>query len=237
MSILEMEPGGAVMKPVIAFDLVGTLLDLSALDPIFARIFGDSRRRQEWFSEVLKITLATTAMNHYREFNKITQAALKVLEERYQHPLNDGQREEILGTLKMLPPFSDVEESVFSLRNKGFRMVVLTNSKEETAEEMLKHAGILQHFDRVLSADAVQRLKPAPEPYRMVARELNIGPESILLVAAHSWDVAGAIRAGCQGCFLRRPDQVLDELTPKPNLVASDLRELSHQLSRLENAA
>jgi FMN phosphatase YigB (HAD superfamily) len=35
------------MKPVIAFDLVGTLLDLSALDPAFERAFGDSRLRRE----------------------------------------------------------------------------------------------------------------------------------------------------------------------------------------------
>ena len=90
---------------------------------------------------------------------------------------------------------------------------MLTNSKKETAEEMLKHAGILQHFDRVLSADAVQ------------------------LVAAHSWDIAGAIRAGCQACFLRRPEQVLDEITPTPTLIVSDLRELAAQAVQLQTAA
>jgi len=225
------------MKAVIVFDLVGTLLDLSALDPVFGRSFGDFKLRWEWFSEVLKIALATTATNHYREFNKITQAALRVVEERYQHSLNDPQREEIFQALKTLPPFSDVPDSLASLRRNGFRTLVLTNSKKETAEEMLKHAGILRHFDRVFSADAVQRLKPAPEPYRMVARELDIGPESILLVAAHSWDIAGAIRAGCQACFLRRPEQVLDEITPTPTLIVSDLRELAAQAVQLQTAA
>jgi len=193
------------MKPAIVFDLVGTLLDLSAFDPLFERAFGDSKLRKEWFSEVLKLALATTAMNHYREFSKITEAALKVVEERYQRRLNDTQREEILRTFKTLPAFSDVPDSLVALRNDGFRIVVLTNSKKQAAEEMLKHAGILQHFDRVLSADAVQRLKPAAEPYRMAARELDLEPKSVLLVAAHSWDVAGAIRAGCQACFSQSP--------------------------------
>jgi len=104
------------MKPVIVFDLVGTLLDLSALDPVFGRSFGDFKLRREWFSEVLKIALATTATNHYREFNKITQAALRVVEERYQHSLNDPQREEIFQALKTLPPFSDVPDSLAALR-------------------------------------------------------------------------------------------------------------------------
>ena len=71
----------------------------------------------------------------------------------------------------------------------------------------------------------------------MVARELEIGPESILLVAAHSWDVAGAIRAGFQACFLRRPEQVLDEITPTPTLIVSDLRELAAQAVQLQTAA
>jgi hypothetical protein len=46
---------------VIAFDLMGTLLDLSALDGQFRAQFGDTRVRQEWFSEVLKLALAITA--------------------------------------------------------------------------------------------------------------------------------------------------------------------------------
>lgn len=225
------------MKPAIVFDLVGTLLDLSAFDPLFERAFGDSKLRKEWFSEVLKLALATTAMNHYREFTKITEAALKVVEERYQRGLNDTQREAILQTFQTLPAFSDVPDSLVALRNDGFRIVVLTNSKKQAAEEMLKHAGILQHFDRVLSADAVQRLKPAAEPYRMAARELGLDMKSVLLVAGHAWDVAGAIRAGCQACFLSRPGQILDEITPTPTLVASDLQELSALVLQLQTAA
>jgi hypothetical protein len=35
------------MKYLIAFDVVGTLLDLSALDPLFQQYFGDARLRKE----------------------------------------------------------------------------------------------------------------------------------------------------------------------------------------------
>src|SRR5260370_39570393 len=96
------------MKPVIAFDLVGTLLDLSALDPAFERAFGDSWLRRGWFSEVLELALATTAMNHYSEFNKITQAALKVVEERYQRSLNDTERGGLVRGLATLQPVPGV---------------------------------------------------------------------------------------------------------------------------------
>jgi 2-haloacid dehalogenase len=51
------------------------------------------------------------------------------------------------------------------------------------------------------------------------------------------WDVRGASRAGCRTCFVRRPEQVLDELTPKPDFVVSDLHELTNQLTRAKKAA
>jgi 2-haloacid dehalogenase len=225
------------MKPVIVFDLIGTLLDLAALDPLFERAFEDPKLRKEWFSEVFKIALATTAMNAYVDFSRITEAAMKVIEERYQRTLTGEQRQQILQALKELPAFPDVSDNLASLRNAGFRIVVLTNSKSEAAEHVLKHAGIRQYFDSVLSADSVRRLKPAPELYRMAASELGMGIESILLVAAHSWDVAGAIRAGAEGCFLRRPGQVLDETAPRPALIACDMQDFSVQLLHLESAA
>src|SRR2546430_11580041 len=43
------------------------------------------------------------------------------------------------------------------------------------------------------------------------------------LVAAHSWDVAGALRAGCAAAFVSRPGKVLDPLAPAPDVVGPDL--------------
>ena len=70
----------------IAFDLMGTLLDLSALDEQFRAEFGDTGMRQEWFPEVLKLALAITAMGSYERFANITEAALKIIEERQPAP-------------------------------------------------------------------------------------------------------------------------------------------------------
>jgi 2-haloacid dehalogenase len=40
---------------VIVFDSNETLLDLSALDPHFARAFGDASARDVWFKQVLQL--------------------------------------------------------------------------------------------------------------------------------------------------------------------------------------
>jgi 2-haloacid dehalogenase len=218
------------MKPIVVFDMVGTLLDLSALDPLFQQYFGEARLRREWFAELLQIAIATSAINAYAEFSRVAQAALKVIATRYQRELSEKQRSEILDGLKTLPCFSDVKPGLEILRQRGLQLAVLTNSSLQTAESTLKHAGVKDSFHHIFSADSAHRLKPAPEPYQMVARELNTGISSILMVAAHSWDVAGAHWAGCRTSFIYRPGQVLDEITPTPNFVISNIGELADKL-------
>lgn len=215
---------------VIAFDLFGTLLDLSALDGNFREEFGGSRLRQEWFSEALKLAFSITAAVGYESFSDIAEAALKIVEERHQQKLSGSRRKRILRALRELPPFTDVKPALRRLQSGGAHLIILTNSGQKTAEQAIEWAGLADFFEEVLSAESVKRLKPAPEPYRMAAKKAGVKPRKLLLVAAHSWDVRGAMSAGCRACFVRRPEQVLDELTPKPELIVSDLRELSERL-------
>lgn len=220
------------MKPVIVFDLNGTLLDLSALDPAFERLFGDRQARKEWFAEVLKIALAATARQAYADFGRITVAALKVVEQRRHRELQEAQRLELIHGLRRLPPFPDVAPGLEALAAAGRQLAVLTNSGLAAAKEALEQAGIARHFARVLSADSAQRLKPSPAPYQMAAAALGVETGSLMFVASHGWDVAGAMQAGCQACFLSRPGQILDEVSPRPDLVASDLCDLSSKLAQ-----
>ncbi len=66
----------------------------------------------------------------------------------------------------------------------------------------------------------------------MVASGLGLAPNALLMVAAHSWDIAGAIQAGWNGAFVARPGQILDALTPKPAFVAPDVLDLARQVIR-----
>jgi len=50
----------------------------------------------------------------------------------------------------------------------------------------------------------------------------------VLLVAAHAWDVAGAMHAGCAAAFVARPGMVLDPLAPDPVIIATDLDEVAN---------
>jgi 2-haloacid dehalogenase len=225
------------MPKYIAFDVNETLLDLAALDPLFERNFGTSVVRKEWFGRVLRLAFVTTITGRYSDFSAIGKAALQAIEEIHHRPLSPPQRQEILDGMTKLPAHSDVSDGLGKLQRAGALMVALTNSTPEKAELQLTNAGLRPYFQRVLSADSVRRLKPAPEPYQMAARELGIPTNSLTLVATHSWDIAGAAGAGCATAFLARPGQVLDTLTPKPDFIASDLRDLAEQLLPTQSGA
>ncbi|HET7481016.1 MAG TPA: haloacid dehalogenase type II [Rubrobacteraceae bacterium] len=213
------------MSRVCVFDVNETLLDLAALDPHFERAFGDASVRQQWFMQMLQSTFVATITDAYATFGEIGVAALQMTAERQGITISDEDRQSILGGMRELPPHPEVSEALDRLRDAGIRLAALTNSTPEVAEAQLNHAGLAEKFERILSADTAKRLKPAAAPYRMAARSLGIDIRELRLVAAHAWDVAGAMRAGCAAAFVAR--QPFDPLVEKPDVVGADLAEVA----------
>ena len=213
------------MKRVCVFDVNETLLDLAALDPLFERVFGDASVRRLWFNQMLQSAFVATMTDAYTTFGEAAGAALRMTEERQGVEISEEDRREILGGLRNLPPHPEVPDSLDRLREAGFRLATLTNSTQEVAEAQIGNAGLGDRFEQILSADAAKRLKPAPAPYRMTARALEIPERGMRLVAAHAWDIAGALRAGCAAAFVAR--QPFDPLVERPDVVGADLAEVA----------
>jgi 2-haloacid dehalogenase len=212
---------------VCVFDVNETLLDLGTLDLSFERAFGDAAARREWFSQLLQSALVATVTGAYSDFGTIGSSALQMTAARRGVDLSDEDRQRILGGMRELPPHPEVAESLSRLRDAGLRLATLTNSTQQVAEAQLNNAGLADSFEQSLSADAVRRLKPASEPYRMAADSLGVEVEEVRLIAAHAWDVMGAMRAGCAAAFVARPGMVLDPLAEPPDVVGADLSEVA----------
>ena len=222
------------MARVIVFDVNETLLDLRALDPIFARVLGDAGTRREWFNQMLQSALVATVTGTYSTFGEAGMAALEMVGARRGIALAEADRQAVRDGMRRLPPHAEVRASLEGLRDAGLRLAALTNSTAEVAEAQLSNAGLRDLFEHALSADSVRRLKPAPEPYRMAAERLGVPIGRVRLVAAHAWDVAGAMRAGCAAAFVARPGQVLDPLAPRPDVVGADLGEVAERILAVE---
>ena len=217
---------------VCLFDLNGTLLDLSVLDPHFAAVFGDPSVRPLWFRQTLELALTQTALGTYHSFDRLADAALDMTAARLGVSVSAADKKPILAGMSALPAYADVPEALALLQNAGIRLAALTNSVQSIADAQVAHAQLTPYFETVFSADTVQQLKPGPRPYLHAAETLAIPPADICLFAAHSWDIAGTLSAGLRAAFVTRPDQALSPLGPPPDVVGVDLLDAARQILR-----
>jgi len=92
------------VKRVLVFDVNETLLDLSALDPHFQRVFGDAKVRVEWFGTMLQSALLTTITGPYVPFGEHFKAALAITGERHGLRVSKDDEQAILQQVRGLPP-------------------------------------------------------------------------------------------------------------------------------------
>ena len=222
------------MPRVIVCDVNETLLDVGALEPHFKQAFGDGRVLQDWFANVLLYSEVATLAGPYSDFASIGGAALDMVASARGMTLSAADRSRILQGMLTLPAHPDVRDGLQTMRDAGLRLVTLTNSAPAAVQQQLTNAGLTAFFERSFSVDTVRRFKPAPEAYRSVAEALGVPVDQLRLVAAHAWDIVGALRAGCAAAFVARPGKVLYPLGPQPDIVAPDFQKVAQAIVAAE---
>ena len=222
------------MNRAVIFDVNETILDLGALDPLFTRWFGDPTARKEWFVQTLHFAMTLAATREFRSFGEVGLAALAELARRRGMSLPDDAAAWLREALLRLPAHPDVAPAVDILRDAGLVTAALSNNPLLVVQQQLHHAGLFRLFTEVMSVDEAGALKPAPEVYEFAVRRLDLAPDSIWMVAAHGWDIAGATRAGLRGAFVARPGQSPDPFAP-PEIVADDLLSLARAIRAAEH--
>jgi 2-haloacid dehalogenase len=216
---------------VIFFDVNETLLDMSPLKASVSTAFGNPAAFNQWFGLLLQHSLVATVTDEYFNFGTLADAALDMTAHMLQtKALTHAEKHDLTELLKKLPAHADVPAGLDQLRAAGYRLVALTNSPPATLAAQLQHAGLADYFEQALSVDAVRRYKPHPDTYHYAAKQAGVLPAHALLVAAHGWDVAGALHAGLLAGFVARPGQTLYPLAPPPTYQAPTLTELAAQL-------
>ena len=94
----------------------------------------------------------------------------------------------------------------------------------------LAHAGLIDFFEQRFSVEAVQLFKPAPETYHFAAKQMGVAISRVRMIAAHDWDVTGAIRAGAQAAFVARHGTKPGQTAEIPDIIDSDLLAIADQL-------
>jgi len=189
---------------LVAFDINETLLDLSVLDEPFRETFGSDAVRRAWFAQMLQLSFVGGLTRAYVNFTQAQEAAFLMLASQHELDLTSADAHAMVDRMTRLPSHPEVPAALHRLQESGGTIVALANSTQQVVEAQLDFAGLRQFFDAVYSADSIQQLKPAPAAYAMVAEDLGASIADIWLVAAHSWDISGALAAGCSAAFVAR---------------------------------
>jgi 2-haloacid dehalogenase len=218
--------------PIIVFDVNETLLDITTLEPLFERVFGDRAILREWFANLILYSQTMTLCGRYSPFGKLAVGTLRMVASIHHVALDASDIDELQARMSTMPAHPDVLPALNCLRDAGFRLVTLSNSPSGASPSALERAGLAKFFERSFSVEVVEKFKPAPETYQMVSREMKVDMADLLLVACHLWDTAGAQAAGCLGALLTRPYNaplLIDEV-PVPDIIAAELGDLTEQI-------
>ncbi len=217
---------------VLIFDVNETLLDLAPLKKSVGEALGGREDLLPlWFSTMLHYSLVETLSDNYHSFGEIGTAALMMVAETRGIEMEyDEAKESIVTPLRALPPHPDVVAGLKALKEKGYRIVSLTNSSAVGVETQFKNAGLTDLFEKRFSVDSVKKFKPHPDTYQTVLDDLGVNAGEVLMVAAHAWDLAGAKNVGLQTAFIARPGKTLYPNLARPDYVLKDLSELAKSL-------
>jgi len=214
---------------VLFFDVNETLLDLTQMKKqVGEALNGREDLLSLWFTTMLQYSLVTTASGQYEHFGNIGAAALQMVAANNDISISEKEaRNVIVNSLRGLPAHPDVKAALTQLKADGYKLVSFTNSSNAGVKKQFESAGLTDFFDERLSVEDIGKFKPFTDAYAWAARKMNIKPEECMLIAAHGWDVAGAVWAGWRAAFISRPGQQLFPLAPTTEIIESDLQKVA----------
>jgi 2-haloacid dehalogenase len=147
--------------------------------------------------------------------------------------LSDGERDALNRAWHRLRPWPDAVAGLTRLKAK-FIIAPLSNGNLALMTNLAKFAGL--PWDCILGAELARHYKPDREVYQSAADFLDLKPEEVMMVAAHSGDLRAAAEVGLKTAFVTRlqefgSDGKPDRSAASPvDIAATDFLDLAAQM-------
>ncbi|MGV7107833.1 haloacid dehalogenase type II [Flavobacterium sp. U410] len=228
----------SVKRPkVLFFDVNETLLDLTAMKQSVGKALGGRTELLPlWFTTMLQYSLVSTVGRQYEDFAVIGAACLQMVAANNNIELTaEEAKSAIVTPIRSLPPHPEIKASLKRLREAGYKMVSLTNSSNKGVKTQFENVGLLDFFEERLTVEELGKYKPHADVYDWAARKMGVQPHECMLIAAHGWDIAGALWANWRGAFIKRPGAQLYPLAPTPEINEVNLTLIADQLIAMKS--
>ena len=211
----------------IIFDAYGTLFDVNSAAEKCKDKIGEKWERfaNFWRTTQLEYTWLRSLMERHKDFWQVTEDSLDKSMKAFD--IDPSMRNELLNLYKVLSPFEEVPETLKTLKEKKFKLAILSNGTPSLLDELVKSNNLDNLFDDIFSIEQVGVYKPSSRVYDLPIKKYNINKSEVAFLSANTWDVSGGGNYGYQSIWVNRNNNIFDNLDFKPKYQITDLNKLT----------
>ena len=210
----------------IIFDAYGTLFDVNSAAEKCKDKIGDKWEgfANFWRTTQLEYTWLRSLMDRHKNFWQITEDSLDKSIKVFN--IDPSMRNELLNLYKILSPYKEVPETLKTLKEKKFKLAILSNGTPSLLDELVKSNHLDNLFDDIFSIEQVGVYKPSSRVYDLPIKKYNINKSEVAFLSANTWDVSGGGNYGYQSIWVNRNNNIFDNLDFRPKYQIADLNKL-----------
>ena len=210
----------------IIFDAYGTLFDVNSAAEKCKDKIGDKWERfaNFWRTTQLEYTWLRSLMDRHKDFWQVTEDSLDKSIKVFD--IDPSMRNELLNLYKILSPYKEVPDTLKALREKKFKLAILSNGTPSLLDELVKSNHLDNLFDDIFSIEQVGVYKPSSRVYDLPIKKYNINKSEVAFLSANTWDVSGGGNYGYQSIWVNRNNNIFDNLDFRPKYQITDLNKL-----------
>ena len=210
----------------IIFDAYGTLFDVNSAAEKCKDKIGDKWEgfANFWRTTQLEYTWLRSLMKRHKDFWQITEDSLDKSMKTYK--IDPTMKNELLNLYKTLSPYEEVHEVLIKLKEKNFKLAILSNGTPSLLNELVKSNNLENVFDDLFSIEQVGIYKPDSKVYDMPINKYQIEKNEVYFLSSNTWDVSGGGNYGYNSIWVNRNNNIFDKLDYSPKHQIKQLGEL-----------
>ena len=163
-------------------------------------------------------------MGKHKDFRQITEDSLEKSMKAFQ--IESKMKNELLDLYKILSPYPEVKETLEKIREKKYKLAILSNGTTSLLNELVKSNNLQNLFDDIFSVEEVGIFKPSSKVYDIPIKKYKIQKQEVAFLSANTWDVSGGGNYGYNSIWVNRNNNIFDKLDFVPNKEIKKLNEL-----------
>ena len=215
------------MKPkAILFDAYGTLFDVNSAAEKCKNKIGSKWENfaNFWRTTQLEYTWLRSLMKRHKDFWQVTEDSLD--KSMHEYSIDVSMRDELLNLYKVLSTFPEVREVLKKLKEKNYKLAILSNGTPSLLNELVKSNNLVNIFNDIFSIEEVGIYKPASKVYDIPIKKYKVQKKEVIFLSANTWDVSGGGNYGYNSIWVNRSNNTFDKLDYKPKYQVKSLNEI-----------